>query len=388
MKDFDYLDSNEVYLDAACQSLRPQPVIDALNDYYQHFNSCGDRVKYKWGEILDQKVADARHQTLKYLKLSSKKYFVSFTLNTTYGLNLLLNQIDPKYFKQIYTSDIEHNSVFLSTMALAKNHQISRTVISRNDNGSLPIEKYDFKKALVVVNVVSNFDGQKLLNLKDLIKKVHKNDGIVIVDAAQGMIHARDLLKHTEADAICFSAHKLYAPSLGVMIVCRDLLEKIQTSFIGGGMVDDVREKDCDMSAEKNPDHIHTIFEPGLQAWGEIVAYGAALDWIEHLPKSAYTKLQAQAEKLYNFLASSPKVHLINQAPNTTTSCYIDDIDSHLLSAALGDEGIMTRSGYFCAHYYLDHVKHYPNLLRFSLGFHNRDSDIDKVIAALEKVSK
>ena len=387
MQDFNYLDENAVYLDAACQSLRPQPVIDALEDYYHHFNSCGDRVKYKWGETLDSKVADTRAKVLKYLKLSGKKYFVSFTLNTTYGLNLLLNQINSQKIKQIFTSDIEHNSVFLSSMALSQNHKLKRTVMSREDDGSIAVGDYDFDHALVIVNVFCNFDGRRLLNLKELVKTVHKAGGIIIVDAAQGMVHARSLLQKIEADAICFSAHKMYAPSLGVMVVRRDLLPRIKTDFIGGGMVDDVRETDFDLSAEKNPDHAHTIFEPGLQAWGEIVAFGAAIDWLEHLPKDIFAKTQSQAQKLYDFLASRPKVHLLNTEPSSILSFYVEDVNSHLIAAALGDEGIMARSGYFCAHYYLDHVKHYPDLLRLSLGLHNRDSDIDKVIEALNKVT-
>ena len=50
MNDFDYLGEGEVYLDGACQSLRPRPVIDAINQYYTEHNSCGERVKYKWGD--------------------------------------------------------------------------------------------------------------------------------------------------------------------------------------------------------------------------------------------------------------------------------------------------------------------------------------------------
>ena len=51
MKDFDYLGAKDIYLDSACQSLRPRPVIDALNAYYTEHNSCGERVKYKWGRV-------------------------------------------------------------------------------------------------------------------------------------------------------------------------------------------------------------------------------------------------------------------------------------------------------------------------------------------------
>ena len=58
----------------------------------------------------------------------------------------------------------------------------------------------------------------------------------------------------------------------------------------------------------------------------------------------------------------------------------------HFLGSALADQGIMARTGYFCVHYYLDHVKHYPPLLRFSLGYHNRPSDIEKIKKALENL--
>jgi cysteine desulfurase/selenocysteine lyase len=67
-------------------------------------------------------------------------------------------------------------------------------------------------------------------------------------------------------------------------------------------------------------------------------------------------------------------------------SFYVEGLDSHLVGEALSDEGIMARTGYFCVHYYLDHVKHYPPLIRFSLGYHVRESDIDKAINTLERM--
>ena len=98
MKEFDYLGSGEVYLDSACQSLRPRCVIDAINNYYTEHNSCGERVKYKWGVVTDEKVEETRELVLKYLGLKAKKYTVSFTLNTTYGINLILSQLKIKIF--------------------------------------------------------------------------------------------------------------------------------------------------------------------------------------------------------------------------------------------------------------------------------------------------
>ena len=67
-------------------------------------------------------------------------------------------------------------------------------------------------------------------------------------------------------------------------------------------------------------------------------------------------------------------------------SFYVEGLDSHLLGAALSRENIMARTGYFCAHYYLDHVLKYPPLVRFSLGLHNRPEDIEDVKKIMAKV--
>ena len=385
MNDFDYIKEGEVYLDSACQSLRPRPVIDALNDYYTKYNSCGERVKYKWGVETDEKVEATREKVLRFLKLSSRKYTVSFTLNTTYGINLILSQLKKNEFKKVITSDIEHNSPFLATIAFSERTGLPREVIKRNDDGSVNVKDYDFTESVVVINCASNFDGRKLKNITEVIKTVHKAGGIIIIDAAQAMAHSSDILKGTDADAICFSAHKMYAPSLGVIVWKNNLNDKMDVGFIGGGMVDDVEKSKYLLSAE-NKEHRYTRFESGLQAWGEIVALGAALDWLNKQPKSAWQNLDQNAKEIYDFLKNSSKVHLVNQEPNTTMSFYIDGIDSHLLGNALSRENIMARTGYFCAHYYLSHVLNLPPLIRFSLGFQNSGKDCEKVQKTLAKI--
>ena len=385
MNDFDYLGEGEVYLDGACQSLRPRPVIDALNKYYTEHNSCGERVKYKWGRITDEKVEETREKVLKFVKLPSRKYTCSFTLNTTYGINMILSQLRADEFDKVMTSEIEHNSPFLATMAFAERTGLPREVMKRNDDGSIPIDEYDFTRAVVVVNCASNFDGRKLLNIKELCKAVHKAGGILIIDAAQAMAHSADILRGVEVDAICFSAHKLYSASLGVIVWRDELQDKMIYGFVGGGMVDDVELEKYTASAE-GKEHRYTRFESGLQAWGEIVALGAALDWINGLPKKDWKNLEDNTKELYNFLTSSKKVHMVGSEPNPTMSFYVDGLDSHLLGEALSRENIMARTGYFCVHYYLDHVLGLPPLVRFSLGLQTRPSDIEKVKRVMEKI--
>lgn len=401
--DFSYLDGKSIYLDSACQSLRPEPVIKALEIYYKEFNSCGERVKYKWGRITDEKVNATRDKVLDFLKLKKKDYFVSFTLNTTYGLNLILSQFNVKKakIKYVVTSDIEHNSPFLSTITFAKKNDIKRKVISRNEDGSVNLKDIP-KNSLVILNAASNIDGRTLKNIKEVIKHVHDNNGYIIIDAAQAMAHSKEVLEKTEPDAICFSAHKMYAPSLGVMVIKKSFANMIETSFIGGGMVDDVDLETYLLSSE-NPDHLYTKFESGLQAWGEIIALGEAIDWIEKMPKEKRKTLKENENKIFDFFREngtvgninmkkeardqmSKKLHLLNAEPSSTMSFYVDGIDSHLLGEALAGENIMVRTGYFCVHYFLDHKMHFPPLVRISLGYQNTPEQIDRLLAYLKKI--
>ena len=39
-----------VYLDSACMALKPQQVIDAMNEYYERYPACGGRSIHTFGQ--------------------------------------------------------------------------------------------------------------------------------------------------------------------------------------------------------------------------------------------------------------------------------------------------------------------------------------------------
>ena len=237
------MSENAIYLDSACQTLRPQPVLDAMNEYFQTYNACAGRVKYEWGKNVDEKVENSRMKILNLLGKSSKEYVVAFTLNTTYGLNLILHQLPVGKYKQVITSEIEHNSVFLPTIIAAERLNISRKILPRNEDGSLEYEGEDIEKAIIVVNMTSNIDGRVLQNAKILTQDAHKANGILVIDGAQSIVDSSQLLSEVDFDALCFSGHKMYAPSLGIIVVKKQLIESLRSLFTGGGMVEKI-EKD------------------------------------------------------------------------------------------------------------------------------------------------
>lgn len=389
LSNFDYIEKNQYYLDSACQTLRPQQVIDAQNEYYQTYNACGERVKYKWGIKVDEKVEECRENLLTYCGKSSKDYTVVFTLNTTYGINLILHQLNPKGFKQIITSESEHNSVFLPTITFAKRNNIPRIVLKRQDDGAVDFEKENLSNSIVVLNTVSNIDGRKLINLKDLNEKVHKENGILLLDCAQNFSHGTENLKKVDFDAAFGSGHKMYGPSIGFIIIKKSLIKNLDHFMIGGGTVTDVQKDTFNLIDE---DHeLHATLELGLQNWAGIIGLNEALDWLTKYRPEGRSRDEHEeylSTKLFEGLKSIKDLKVFNKEKSTTMSIYSDKIDAHRLGLYLSEQNIMCRSGYFCCHYYLKNLLKMPPLLRISFGLHNKESDIDYLLDVLGKIMK
>lgn len=383
---FEYLDTKSMYFDSACQTLRPQQVVDAVNEYYYKYNSCGGRVKYEWGLKTDERIQETRDRILKLLDKSSSDYVVAFTLNTSYGINLILSQLSPKYEK-IITSEIEHNSVFLPTMEVAKRLGIQRLVLERDENGALQYSVDDLSRAVVVLNSMSNIDGRALSNLKTIAQDVHSGEGIILVDAAQGIGHGLDLIKDCDYDALFFSGHKFYAPSVGVVVIKRSLLLNLDFRFVGGGTVEDV-EKDS-YKLVSSPENLSDRLEIGLQDFAAIIGLGESIKWQESYKPEGVSRDKHQSmisELLFNGLKEISSLKIINSKPSPIISFYTEKIDAHRLAIFLSSQNIMVRSGYFCCHYYLKNVMKYPPLVRISLGLHNTKEQVEKFLEVLKAI--
>ncbi len=385
--DFSYLNPSALYFDSACQTLRPQPVIDAEVDYYHHFNSCGGRVKYAWGQKTDQKVEQARSELLKLVGKSEKEYTVAFCLNTTQGINLVLHQIPPGVWKRIVTSEREHNSIFLPTISYAKKHHIPRLVLPRSDNeeyfGALLYEKKDVGEALVLVNTMSNIDGQVLCNMKKLGQDIREAGGLFLIDACQTFAHNPEILRGVDFDAMFGSGHKMYGPSVGFIIIRKLLLNSLEYFFIGGSTVQDVQRDNYNLVETD----LHSRLEPGLQNYAGIIGLAKAIEWRSQFScegQDAKAYEQALAKHLHKQLQGIKKIHLTSSYPSPIVSLFCDDIDSHTLAIFLSEAGIMCRSGYHCCHYFLKNLKKYPPLLRISLGLHNTEQQIDTLMEKLK----
>ena len=415
IQDFDYLETGVFYFDSACQSLRPEQVIKAQDEYYHKFNSCGHRVKYKWGEQTDRKIEACRADLLSLTGKNDKKYTVAFGLNTTSGINSILMQISSAWIQEkgigsVVTSEIEHNSVFLPSIVFAKKHDLGRKVLPRNPDGSLKYEIQDIKNAVVILNTTSNIDGRELLNVEKLAIDIHDQGGILLLDACQTLSHHPELLEKTDFDALFGSGHKMYGPSVGFSIVKKELLSSLDCYLIGGSTVQDVSLDDYKLIEDEQ--ELYARIEPGLQNYAGIIGLGEAIKWrkefrfdskliqdkltqvgvdLKALSLKPNQQLQAsEYEKvlshyLHKKLQNVPNIVVLNPEPSPIVSLHTtkENLDGHKLAMYLSEAGIMSRSGYHCCHYYLKSKLDLPPLFRISLGLNNTLEQIDYLIEKL-----
>lgn len=381
---FSYL-RDEVYLDAACQTLRPQEVIDAQNEYYLTYNACGDRVKHMWGNEVDKKIRKTRERVLRFVKASPSEYEVAFTLNTTYGINMILQQLKPEEFDSVVISEIEHNSVYVPAQAWAQKNGKKFVVLGRADSGELLYQSHDVKRAVVIVNTASNIDGRELINVKELALDVRNGGGVILLDAAQGLTHHPELLYGVKYDALLSSAHKVYGPSLGVGIIAKSLYQRMEFVYLGGSTVTDTTREGYTLYSDEK----YHMLEPGLQNFAGIIGFGEALKWVENFSYEGKGRLEYEenlSQMLYEGLQELP-VNLVNTSVSPVVSFYHEKVDGHQIGSLLSSKGIMCRTGYFCCHAYLVHDRALPPLARVSLGLYNTREDIEKFLTTMKFIT-
>ena len=80
-ENFPYLKNNPdvVYLDSAATSLKPQPVIDAVNYFYTHLSSNVNRGEYHSSQTTSELFEDVREKVANFFNIPRKRLYLRKT---------------------------------------------------------------------------------------------------------------------------------------------------------------------------------------------------------------------------------------------------------------------------------------------------------------------
>jgi len=279
--DFPILKKEGIYFDNACQSLRPQSVIDSITSYYEDYSACAGRSSHHLAEIVTHKYEESREIISNFLNAKRKEEIV-FTRNTTEGINLIAHSLGFKKGDVVVTSDKEHNSNLIPWHILKEKIGIKHIIIPSKIDNTFDIKAYEKvlnnnKVKLVSFGFTSNLDGVTI-PVKEIISLAHKSGALVLLDGAQAVPHQKIDVQDLDIDFLAFSGHKMLGPSgTGVLYGKYKLLEELEPFMVGGDTVSESTYKSHKFLPPPEK------FEAGLQDYAGMIGLGEAVRYINEV---------------------------------------------------------------------------------------------------------
>lgn len=379
-----------IYFDSACMSLKPRPVVEAMERYYNEFPACGGRSGHALAERVDREVQRVRIQIATFIGAKHPQEII-FTRNTTEGINLVSQSLDLHSGDIILTTDKEHNSNLVPWLKLIKQKGIQHQVIPSRSDNTIDLEAFrSILRAggvkLIAFGDTSNLDGVSA-PVKELTAIAHEHGALVLVDAAQGVAHHPINVQDLGVDFLAFSGHKLFGPTgTGVLYGKKSLLEALDPFLVGGDTVTQTTYTEYEMLP------IPEKFEAGLQDYAGIIGLGAAIDYVTTI---GWSFIQTQDhlinQTITEGIQSLKGISIIGPEDPALrggiVSFTVNGMDAHQCAVMLEQlDGILVRSGQHCVHSWF-HARNIPGSVRASFAFYNTLEEAQTVIEAMKKVT-
>ena len=376
-----------IYFDNAATTQKPKAVMDALTAYYEQDNANIHRGIHTLAERATTAYELTRKKLSSFLNAPSTDQII-FTSGTTAGINLVAQTFGRASIgkgDQIIVSNLEHHSNIVPWQMIAEEKGAEIKVIPVSDEGVLDIQALkgllNPKVKLVAVNHVSNAIGT-INPIAEIIQLSHAVGAKVLIDGAQSVAHLAVDVQALDLDFFVFSAHKLFGPTgVGVLYGKRELLEAMPPYQGGGEMIKEVSFSGTTYN------ELPYKFEAGTPNIADVIAFGAALDYVQAIPAKA---LAAQEEALLAYatekLQAIPGLRIVGTAPEkiAVISFVIDGVHPQDIGVLLDKFGIAIRTGHHCAQPLMQRYD-LVGTCRASFSFYNTFEEIDRFVLCLEK---
>ncbi len=366
-----------VYVDAAASWLKPQSLIESEVDFLANkYANAGRGICARAGEV-DALVLDARKSVADFI--GADKENVVFTSGTTDAFNRIVNIIKNTIKNTcpiVAVSDLDHHSARLPFEMLAKNGGCKIVEMPLDSNLNIDISVIP-NADVYIVTAMSNVLGvaQDMTAITNVIRNKNK-DAIIIVDAAQYVVHNKIDVKRFDCDFLCFSGHKIGSDTgIGVMYIKSPDIWKADK--FGGGMVNRIIDLE-NIIFNKSPEK----FEAGTLPLTQIIGLPYAIKYL-----SNWNGGHDLIEYMYDELSKIDSIKLLT----SRDSCMISFVPLNMhvldLGAMLGARNICLRVGNMCAswiHKRLD----IDGSVRISVGPWNTMDDVKYVIENIKNLVK
>ena len=376
-----------VYLDTAASAQKPRAVIDTLKRFYEQDYANIHRGVYDLSQRATAAHDAARRKVQAFVNAADWREIV-FTRNATEAINLvaasfLRPQLEPG--DEILVTEMEHHANIVPWQMAADATGARVIAAPVTDSGELDMaafaERINGRTRMLAVAWVSNVLGT-VNPVHDLARLARERGLPILIDAAQAVQHIPVDVQELDADFLAFSGHKLYGPTgVGVLHGKAEHLEAMPPYQGGGDMIERVS------FAGTTWNEIPFKFEAGTPDIAGIVAFGAAIDYVEALGLDDIALYEAEVlAHATRALNQIPGLRLIGTAPKkcSVLTFALEGVHPQDLAALLDLDGIAIRTGHHCA-MPLHERFGLAASARASIGLYTSFEDIDRFVASLRQ---
>ncbi len=376
-----------IYFDNAATSQKPRQVLQALSEYYSKQNANIHRGVHYLSQQASEMYEQVRVKVRDFIHARSEHEII-FTRGTTESINLVAHSFGNAFVNkgdEIIITAMEHHSNIVPWQLMCETRKAVLKVIPINDNGELLMESFNqmLSERTKLISVVHISNSLGTINpVKQIIEAAHQRSIPVMIDAAQSAIHEEINVAQLDCDFLAMSSHKMLGPTgAGVLYGKMELLEKMPPYQGGGDMIQSVSFNE---TTYQNPPF---RFEAGTQNIADVIAFGAALDYLNALDRK---DLLRHEQQLLQYAAEQVQkidgIRIIGTAKEKASilSFIAEGVNAMDLGMYLDTQGIAVRTGHHCTEPVMDFFK-IPGTIRASFLFYNTINEVDAFVSALEK---
>ena len=378
-----------VYLDNAATTHTPEPVVDAICEYYRGYNANVHRGLHHLSQEASVAYELAHDRVAEFVGASGGRDEVVFTGNTTEAENLVayawgLNELGPG--DEIVLTEMEHHSSLVTWQQIGKRTGADVHYVRVREDGRLDMEHAQEligpDTALVSTVHVSNTLGtvNPVARLADM---AHEQDALIFVDGAQAVPTRPVDVEAIDADFYAFSGHKMLGPTgIGVLYGKRHLLESMEPFNYGGDMIASVDFEDATWN------ELPWKFEAGTPRIAQGIALDAAIEYLDDVGmENVREHEELLAEYAYERLTTADDVEILGPEPGPDrgglVSFTVDGVHAHDIASIVNDRGVAIRAGHHCTQP-LHEKLGIAASARASFYVYNTREEIDVLVDALD----
>ena len=386
-----------VYLDNACMTLRPYPVIEAIRSYYEDSPGCGGRSVHRYATIVSRKMSECRKKISELFNAYNSNEII-FTKNATHSLNQVAKGLSWEKGDVILTTDREHNSNLVPWLQLEEEQGVDHRVVKSNEDNTFNLEAFEDacasagdKLKMVSLSHVGNLDGVAV-PVKEAARIAKDHGAMVCVDGAQSTPHMKVDVQDLGVDFMAFSIHKMMGPSgMGGLWGRMELLENMRSIQSGGSTVETSHYDSLEWS--KPP----AKFEGGLGNYAGILGTSAAIDYISNIDLNAVHEHEISLNRIMTSkLKDVDGISIIGPEDPSKRGgicgLLMEKVDAHDIAILLDEAvDVMVRSGMHCVHSWFNSKGIDRGSLRASAYLYNTEEEVklfaDTLVEAVDALS-